>query len=350
MKWFGRILYILFVLIVIGFVELIAGGVQGIRVSEYIYTNVTEHAVDNDDYDIFDGLAHLNAVSNTYYSKDPIKSLDNKTHYDTTGEAIDPRYQIKIGMYPHAVVHKNPQFDLYSDGFFVLIEEYSKEVAYYSLEVTAYYAQDPEKSQIILKDKSYLNIYSDIRESNANRASFRVALIANNSFANHLLESNNDYEFPEGYNFEYHIQAIDVYATFIDPDKPNEPERVHIYRMTDGSSFASGEPEVTHTNLNLSPETYNFSRLMNDKEPTEDNNPYNFVLDYHPVDLSPYNFAYWIVYSIYFVVFVLIPYFWFVHKHVMKAIRQRKNKDEVVDPNKKPLPQIFSDEEPKSDK
>lgn len=350
MKWIGRILYILFVLIVIGFIELIGGGVQGIRVSEYIYNNVTKNAIDNENYDMFEGLGHLNAVSNTYYSKDQIKTLDGQNFYDTTTESIDEKYQVKLGMYPHAVVHKNPQFDLYSDGFFVLLEDFSDDVAYYSLEVTAYYAQDPEKKQIVLKDKNYLNIYSDIRASNANRASFRVALIANNSFANHILETNKDYTFPEGYNFEYHIQAIDVFATIIDPEKPDTPERVHVYRITDGTTFASGTPMVTHTNLNLAPENYNFSRGMNGVEPTADNNPHNLVLDYHPADLSPYNFAYWIVYSIYFLLFVVVPYFWFVHKYVMKAIRKNKADDEPKGKTRKPQPQLFSDVEPKSDK
>jgi len=350
MKWIGRILYILFVLIIIGFVELIAGGVQGIRVSEYIYNNVTKHAVDNENYDMFEGLGHLNAVSNTYYSQDQINTLDDQPYYDTTAESVEAKYQVKIGMYPHTVVHKNPQFNLYSDGFFVLFEAYSDEVAYYSLEVTAYYAQDQEKKQIVLKGESYLDIYTDIKASNASRASFRVALIANNSFANHILQNNEDIEFDDDYNFEYHIQAIDVYATFIDLDAPDNPERVHVYRITDGTTFASGTPKVTHTNLNLSPDTYNFSKHMNGEIPTADNNPYNLVLDYHPADLSPYNFAYWIVYGIYGLVFVVVPYFWFIHKHVMRAIRKKNGQDDSNDKDRKPLPQLFSDVEPKSDK
>ncbi len=350
MKWFGRILYILFVLIIIGFIELIAGGVQGIRVSEYIYNNVTKFAIDNEDYNMFEGLGHLNAVSNTYFSQDPILNLDGQPFYDTTTETIDEKYQVKLGMYPHVVVDKNPQFDLYGDGVFILLESFSTEVAYYSLEVTGYYAQDPLKQKIVLKDRSYLNIYTDIRASNVNRASFRVALIANSSFANHLLEANRNLEFPEGYNFEYHIQAIDVFATFIDLDEPDNPERVHVYRLTDGTNFASGTPLALHENLNLAPETYNFSRGMNGVHPTADNNIHNLVLDYHPADLSPYNFAYWIVYSVYAVLFVVIPYFWFFHKQVMQLIKDKKGNNEPKDNNRKPQPQLFSDVEPKSDK
>ena len=349
MKWIGRILYILFVLIVIGFVELIAGGTEGIRVSEYVHNNVTQYAKDNPDYDIFDGLAHLNAVSKTYYSKDSIHTLDGQTHYDTTGESIADEYKIKIGMYPHTVVHKNPQFNLYSDGVFILIEDYSDEVAYYKLEVTGYYANDPEKKQIVLKDQSFLNIYTDVVDANMARGSFKVALIANNTFANSILQSDNDFKFPDDYNFEYHIQAIDVHAVFVDPDKPDTPETVHIYRMTDGTTFASGNPEVLHENLNLSPDTYNFSKHMNGQLPTEDNNPYNLVLDYHPVDLSPYNFAYWIVYGIYFLLFIVVPYFWFIHKPLMRTIRKKKDDDDLNNPDRKPLPQIFSDVEPKSE-
>lgn len=360
MKWILRILYILFVLIIWGFIELIAGGTQGIRVSEYIYSNITEHAKADPNYDILDALGHLNAVSNTYYSKDKIPTLNNELSYDN--QSTEEKYKVKVGMYPHAVVHQTPNFNLYNDGFFIVFEDFSSEVAYYSVEVTGYYAQDPNKEQIILKydaenqdnPNNELNVFTDIESSNNTRGSFRVALITNGMFGNQIVhnnKANKDFEFPTDYTFEYNIQSIDIFAFFANPDDPAKPESAHIYRITDGTDFAAGEPKYKDFTLNLAPETYNFSKFLDDTPPTEDNNPYNFELSYHPADLSPYNFVYWIVYSIYVVIFLIAPYFLFVHKHVMKAIRKRKGNDSNDDtPKRPPMQQLFSDIEPKSDK
>ncbi len=340
MKWFGRILYFVFVLLIFGFIEFTLMGVEGIMRSEYASQYILEAARNDESYDVFEGLDRFNAAIGTYYSKDSIKTSTDLTHYDTTSEDIAEKYQVKIGFYPFVSLLKDKNVNIYYDGFYIVFESFSDDITFYSLDITAYHVNDPEKKKITLTEGNFLNIYPTTDGFVVNQ---RVPLTT------YLY---NPYFYKEEQNtlgglYEYHILSIDVYAHEAEVEQPT-----FIYRMTDGTETYTGSPLVTHNTLNLTPDTYNISKTLNGVHPTEDNNPFNLSLTYHPADFSPYTYFYFIVYSLYFVLIIVIPYFWFFHKKVMKSFKKNNpnnNTPSTPEDKKVTQPQIFSDTEPKSD-
>ncbi|WP_025725535.1 hypothetical protein [Acholeplasma granularum] len=359
MKWIGRIFYFIFVLLILGFVEVTLMGVTGMMRSEYASTHIIDAMKNNESYTTFEGLDRYNAALETYYSKDQIKTSTDQLYYDTTNNTeIDAKYQVKLGIYPFISLIKDPNVDIYYDGFYIVLESYSEDALYYSIEVTAYNVNDPEKTKVVLNGKDtegnevnapYLNIYTSPDGFISNQRVPLTTYLFNPHFytdAQKTLEGTN----------EYHILAVDLYAHF---DQETEP--AFIYRITDGTETYQGSPMVLDETLNITPESYNFSKLLDGMTPTQENNPYNLVLTYHPADFSQFTYFYFIVYGIYALLIVIIPYFWFFHKRVMKAIRNKKdggNNDNTpqqpqIMPTHRPLKsnqQIFSDTEPKSDK
>lgn len=342
MKWIGRILYFVFVILIFGFIEFTLMGVEGIMRSEYASEHILDAARNDEDYNVFEGLDRFSAAIDTYYSRVQIKNLDNSNYYDTTTETIDAKYQVKIGMYPFVSLLKDPNVDIYYDGFIIVFENYDDSVAFYSLDITAYNVNDTTKKKIALTEGEYLNVYPNVDGFIVNQRVPYTTYLHNTYF---YTAEQASLEGP----FEYHVLSIDVYANFL---VDGETTKEFIYRMTDGTEDYTGSPMVTHENLNLAPESYNISKHLNGELPTVENNPYNLVLTYHPADFSPYTYFYFIVYGLYFVLIVVIPYFWFFHKKVMRLIKKDQPLPPTHTPSGKDMlkrQQIFSDIEPKGD-
>lgn len=333
-KWFGRILYILFALLIVVLVEFFFGGIVEIQKSLYA-SDYLMAAVDEDgNYQVFDGMAYYNAPYNYYYSLNKIKTLDGADSYDTTNESIDEKYKIKLGIYPFVSAEKAPGFDIYRDGFYIVLEQGHEDVMYYSFEITGYHTSDTGKEKVTLNDGTKHTIWKTPQGFLANNQVPYTLRITNYN----LYRENQD---TFGGIYEYDITYINVYAHVT-----GEEEKVLIYRLTDGSETYAGEPLVTHETLNLTAETYNLSKtLANPLAPTaEEKVELNLVDKFQPVDLKEYRSVYFVVYGIYFVILLLIPYFMFFHKAVLAMVRKKRGTVEVLETNNRtPEEQIFQD-------
>lgn len=348
LKWIGRILYVVFVLLVIGFVEFTAGGIVGMQRSEYARVNIIDRADNDEDYTVFDGLDYFNAAIGTYYSNVSIKNTNDENHYDTTAESIDNLYKIKLGIYPFISTLKDPNVDIWYDGFYIVVEDYHEDVLFYSFDIIATHVNDPENKKITLtkdpsgeRDDRFLYIYPTTDGFIRNERVPLTTYLYNTMFYN---ADQNEL----GGIFEYNIISISVFAHV-----ETETDPVFIYRMTDGSENYVGSPLVLHETLNLTASTFNISKQLENLAPTQnDIDTFNIVTTYHPADFSPYNHFYYIVYSIYFLLVIVVPYFWFFHKKVMTKINKNKPQKETEEIiiNQPKEQQLFSDEEPKSDK
>ncbi|VEU83154.1 hypothetical protein [Acholeplasma hippikon] len=334
-KWFGRILYIFFALLIVVLIEFFFGGIVEIQKSLYASDYLMGAVNEDDSYNIFDGMAYYNAPYNYYYSTDKIKTLDGAESYDTTGEDIDPKYQIKLGVYPFVSAEKAPGYDIYRDGFYIVLEHSHEDVMYYSFEITAHHTGDPEKENVTLNDVTKHTIWKNVNGFLANNQVPYTLRITNYN----LYRENQD---GFGGIYEYDIEYINVYAHIT-----GEEEKVFIYRITSGEDVYGGEPLVSHETLNLTAETYNLSKTFaNPEVPTaEEKQALNLVDKFQPVDLKEYRSVYFVVYGIYFVILLLIPYFMFFHRTVKKLIRNGRPEKATngLPENYTPREQIFSD-------
>src|SRR5690606_34462661 len=281
MKWIGRILYFILVLLIVSTVEYEYRGVGGIQRLFYVEDNISK-VIKDENYDIFDGIAHLNAAMGTYYSSDPIKNQDDSIYYDTTGENIDDKFKIKFSIYPFISTYQNPNAPVWDDGFYIVLDEYSKDVTYYALSIVAINVNDPEQKLIkksntlTVEDKKYsvpeFNIYTNPKDV-YNRLATTTYLLNSNFY-----EANQSaFEAPH----EYDIVSIEFKAyTEVD----GELVDTIIYQLTDGNLDLGGDqPLVKHTNLNLKAETFNISKKLESLRLTEtDIETYNIVTKYHP--------------------------------------------------------------------
>lgn len=74
LKWIGRILYVVFIFIIISTVELGSGGVQGLQRGDYAVAHVVSAKDDDGNYDPHKALAHFTSAINIYYSNQVIGS------------------------------------------------------------------------------------------------------------------------------------------------------------------------------------------------------------------------------------------------------------------------------------
>jgi len=357
MKWIGRILYFIFLVLIVMFIEGNLFGINGIQRSLYVGDKIANAMEDNEDFDVYDGIAHINTALGIYYSDSAIKNADGGESYDTTGEAIDDLYKVKFSIYPMISAHKNRKAAFYEDGFYIVLDEYNEDVFYYTLSIVAYNVNDPEKTLITrsnkltdsegkVQDVRSFNIYLLPGDLFVNSKVPRTTYIANYNF----YDATQDSLISDGELHEYDIVSIGLYAVTLDEEDKEVPTL--IYRVTDGEQNFTGAPLVEHTNLNLTADTYNISKNLEDLTnlTASDIETYNIVTLYHPIDLSDYTNVYFIVFGIYIVFIVIIPYFWFFHGKIMAAVRARRpKKAEAVIVERPKEEQLFSDVEPKSD-
>lgn len=362
LKWVGRILYVFFVLLIIGFVEVMSGGVKGIQRGLYATENIVDKFERGDDPLSY--LPYYSAALETYFSKTPILNKDNESNYTNSNSSILDDYKIDLSFYPFISTIKDDKHNIWFDGFYIVVNSASDKISYLRVEVLqAYNSLDEDQSNTLyLENESYLNIFLESDGFFLNERVPGTTYLINSLFYNAEQTINAELE-KEGKEVEtydtaeYNIKAIDIYVyPKLDEDEEIDEDKdygILALRLTDGDIDLLGSPLVTLNNLNLLADDMNISKHLKGKTPTEEEiDLYNLDTTYHPVNYSKYNYVYFIVYPIYFVLILVIPYFMFFHKKVMKAYRDKKG---IKDPNmvqlenKKTEEQIFSDYEPPKD-
>jgi len=347
MKWIGRILYIAFVILILFYVEFQAGGANAFRQASYTHDTILNAVTyDEDgkeiDFDTYELLKRYNAAYDIHYAK-AIENKNGELSYDTTTSNISDVYKIKFSIHPLVSMLPIRNTNMYHDGFYIVLEEGHEDVLYYEFEFVTFRLESNEPVKEILSS-DFLKIYQTVESYRSTGFFPNLLLVSNYTLNTHNRGTNIEY-------YEYDIRAIDVYA-YTKKQDSNELEKTFIYRTTDGSTSVNnlaGSPIVTDSNLKLTSDTYNITKNIYETGLTDENIlAYGIVTDYHPADLSPYNYYFFVIYGLYAVLILVIPYFWFFHRPLMAKIKKNK-RSKLEDPNHEPLPQIFSDDEPKSD-
>lgn len=340
-KWIGRVLYILFVLSIVVFIELGFGGANGIRNGEYISKYALGAYNEDGSYNYQEAILRYNAALGIYYSDSSIKNKDGEELYSNASQVTDTKYQLSFGVYPLISTQKDKNVNIWYDGFYIILDNYSTDINYYSFEITAVNLLDPTK-EIVLKqnleenDGKEFNIYTKVDQFALNLRIPMTTYIYNPQFF------TDDQENLTGL-FEYDIKSINVFA--YEKDLTKDP--VHIYEITDGTNdtVTAATPLATDDNLNLTAETFNISKLLVDaKNPTEaEIQEYNILTNYHPVDFSEFNYVYLYIIPIYLLLLLVIPYFWFFHKKLMIKLGFNKKKSVKVETKDSVETQLFED-------
>ncbi len=351
LKWVGRILYVVFVFIIISTIELGSGGVQGLQRGDYAVDYVIPSKDDNGDYDPHKALARFTAAIDIYYSNQAIAS------FSSVGDAtVDDQYEVGFELYPFVSLMKHSEINIWFDGFFFILTDYNEDAINYRIEVSAVNnsIEDAELITLTNDDLSRSGmIYLLPDDFFLNSRPALVTYIENSSFY------GKDKDAKTATSFEYDIVSISMYATFL-KNEEGETEEKFIYRITDHSESFAGTPiKEDTTQLDVKAEDYNLSKLIGAGAPSDEEvETYSLVTTYHPADFSKYVYWYWIIYGGYTVLILVIPYFWFFHRRVMAKFRSKKELKEKEDfanqklQDGKPIPQneqIFSDVEPKGD-
>ncbi len=351
LKWIGRILYVVFIFIIISTVELGSGGVQGLQRGDYAVAHVVSAKDDDGNYDPHKALAHFTSAINIYYSNQVIGS------FTTVGDAtLDDQYEVGFELYPFVSLMKHSEIDIWFDGFFFVLTDYNEDAVNYRVEISAVNTSVEDGDRIILTNDDLTRagmIYLMPDDFFQNSRPALVTYIENSSF----YQKDPDKE--TATSFEYDIVSISMYVT-LPTEVEGETKETYIYRITDQSEAFAGSPLVEDAAiLDLKAEDYNLSKLIGVGTPTDEEvTQYNLVDTYHPADFSPYVYWYFIIYGGYFVLIIVIPYFWFFHRRVMAKIRAKKdlkNKEDIANQRVQEgkqiteNEQIFSDIEPKGD-
>ncbi len=349
LKWIGRILYIIFVTLIVFTIEIGSGGIPGLQRGDYAAEHIIPAKDSNGNYDPLLALAHYTAAMGIYYSNNSIAT------FSSIGENnVEEKYQVSFEIYPLVTLISDEKKTIWNDGIIIVLKDFNDKAVSYRVEARATNTLNSSKViSSIIKDQDgneYPNtIMVNPDDFFQNSRPALTTYIPNSYFYTNETEEDKK----TLTKFEYDYVSISIYATFAKDD--GETEEVFVYRVTDGSQSFGGNPKFEDSAiLDLNADDFNFSKFITGKTPTDaEAATYGLVMTYHPVDLSAYNYWYWIIYTGYFILIIVIPYFWFFHRKVMAKIRQKqilKEKEEFVNQRKNnsdepPLEPIFKDED-----